>query len=80
MSDDEEMTDLSQIVTQSGTITQSGSITFTSLSLSNKEPPEPWGKIVIYRIVQRRLGMRVVANYSKHFERSFGKFTQFLYD
>lgn len=70
MSDDDEMTDVSQV------ITQSGSITFTSLSLSNKEPDnEPWGKIIVSRIVPKRLG-RFVVSYTLIEDRTLGKYTR----
>lgn len=53
MSDDEEMTDLSQLATQSGSIANS------SIILSNSESQrDPWGQIVIYKIERRRLGVR----------------------
>lgn len=73
MSDDEEMTDMSQV------ITQSGSITFTSLSLSNKEPDnEPWGKIIVSKIVPKRLG-RHVASYESRIDRTLGKNTKLIH-
>lgn len=53
MSDDEEMTDLSQLATQSGSIANS------SIILSNTESQrDPWAQIVIYKIERRRLGIR----------------------
>lgn len=68
MSDDEEMSDLSQA------ITQSGSITFTSLSLSNQEPDnEPWGRILIFKIHRKRFGIRsTIAKFQKVQESVFG--------
>lgn len=70
MSDDEEMTDVSQVVTQSG------SILYTSFSLSNNEPPdrEPWARIVMYKISKKRYGVRAnLANYEKKQVRTLGK-------
>lgn len=68
MSDDEEMTDLSQA------ITQSGSLTLTSLSLSNRETErEPWGQIIIYKISRKRLGTTALAKLQKQQQHIFGK-------
>lgn len=70
MSDDDEMIDSQQA-------TQSNSQLETSLSLSseiNNTPDifEPWGRIVIYKISRKRLGIRVV-QYLKSQVRIFGK-------
>lgn len=72
MSDDEEMSDLSQVATQSG------SIACTSMSLSNQEaetePTEPWGEINIFKITRRRLGLRGnMTHYSKQQLRVYGR-------
>lgn len=69
MSDDEEMSDMSQVVTQSG------SITYTSQSgSSNKEPDVAWGRINIFKITKKCLGMtRNYTNYSIELKRTIGK-------
>lgn len=71
--DDEEMTDMSQLATQSG------SIAFSSFSLSNSESDrepirEPWGQIVIYKIVRFRYGVRRPAQYNMQKLRTYGEF------
>lgn len=71
--DDEEMTDMSQLATQSG------SIAFSSFSLSNDESDrepirEPWGRIVIYKILRKRFGVRKVAQYIEQKIRTYGEF------
>lgn len=68
MSDDEEMTDVSQTITQSGS-----SYTFTSFSLSYKESqPDPWGRITIYEVQRKRLGSHPI-KYEKIEKRVLGK-------
>lgn len=68
MSDDEEMTDLSQAATQSG------SYAFTSLSSSNKEVErEPYARIKISKITRRRLGHTGPSTYQTEVVRTFGK-------
>lgn len=71
MSDDEEMTDLSQLITQSGSFAAE----LTPLSPNNNETsPEPWGQIIIYTIQRKRLGIRGnVANYNMKKLKTFGK-------
>lgn len=68
MSDDGEMTDLSQVPTESGSLGQ------TPLSFPTSQTelgPEPWAAMVIYRIYRKRLGVRVL-NYSTEEVRRFG--------
>lgn len=68
MSDD-EMTDLSQLATQSG------SIAYSSFSLSGSQPDqEPWGQVVIHKILRRRLGVRNTIQYSPQKVRTFGRY------
>lgn len=66
MSDDEEMTDMSQVMTQSGTIsgsiTQSGSNTLIESDHDNRS----WGKIDIYKVATKRLGVRVCISSYPH--------------
>lgn len=75
MSDDEEMTDMSQVVTQSGT-TQSGSNAFTSLSNIESDQPNgtSWGKMEIYNLKPRRSGIcGPPSSYNEVKLRTFGK-------
>ncbi|XP_031620764.1 ovarian-specific serine/threonine-protein kinase Lok-like [Contarinia nasturtii] len=56
MSDDEEMIDLSQMTTQSGTYKNS----YESQDTAEHQPePEPWGKLKVYKVERKRLGMAV---------------------
>lgn len=72
MSDDEEMTDMSQLPTQSG------SVAYSSFSLSNTEPDrDPWGQLIIYQITRKRLGSRPLA-YSETKVRTFGKLRHWI--
>lgn len=88
MSDDEEMLDVSQTMTQGSSITQSGKTTqsgfttqsdsqnlFSSLSNNcNSEPTnDPWGKIALYKVFPRSLGRVSIPSYKYTYIRSYGK-------
>lgn len=75
MSDDEDMTDMSQALTQSG---QTESQVLTSLSLSGREiEREPWGEILIFKIIRKRLGNTNLVNFQKQLLQKFGKRIEF---
>lgn len=76
MSDDEEM---SQVPTQR--TTQSGSIAFTSLSNVESDPMiQPWGRLNIYSISPKRLGLRgPINNSARQIVQSIGESHCFLF-
>lgn len=67
MSQYEEMSDLSQAATQSG------SIAYSSFSSSIPDPiNEPWGRIALHKIVKKRLGSRLIVSYEKIHVKDYG--------
>lgn len=68
MSDDEEMIDLSQAQTQSGTYINSSQ----SQCSDYQSQPEPWGQLKVYRVQVKRLGQKAV-KLLKTVEDSIGK-------
>lgn len=78
MLDDEEMSDMSQRQTQS-----QGDFQFELSSSSNSQSQphaEPWGKIIIYKITRKRLGLsRAYQQYAKTLMRVIGKKIAFYF-
>lgn len=77
MSNDEEMTDLSQVITQSGSVALTPQSNFSSdVSVADREP---WARLILFKIIRKRLGnTNRVVNYQLQQIHMFGKKIQLI--